>query len=255
MTRAYDLSTGWLDQRHATRLRSEFLTTSVEERLKVVKEEVHGGSVPDSYMQELRRLVETSGRLELQVGEVDEGTALRVDGADGAGPRGARRRRGVRPRDPRDGLLDGAGADAALPAGRGGVCAADRQDAVRDVALPAARREPELGRGRRPLRRRRQRRARARPRRAQPDGRDARARSSPRRCATSCGARATTATPRWRRTSSRSSTSAAPSSSAPGCDDSGDDSDDDRLLPRRRRRRRGRAHRVRQPCGSRSQSG
>ena len=80
MTRAYDLSTGWLDQRHATRLRSEFLTTSVEERLKVVKEEVHGGSVPDSYMRELRRLVETSGRLELQVGEVDEGTAVRVDG-------------------------------------------------------------------------------------------------------------------------------------------------------------------------------
>ena len=45
-----------------------------------MKEEVHGGSVPDSYMRELRRLVETSGRLELQVGEVDEGTAVRVDG-------------------------------------------------------------------------------------------------------------------------------------------------------------------------------
>ena len=51
----------------------------------MVKEEVHGGSVPDSYMRELRRLVETSGRLELQVGEVDEGTAVRVDGDGGTG--------------------------------------------------------------------------------------------------------------------------------------------------------------------------
>ena len=68
-TRAYDLSKDWLDQRHATRLRSEFLTTPVEGRLKMVREAVHGGSVPESYMKELRRLTNTSDRLELQTSE------------------------------------------------------------------------------------------------------------------------------------------------------------------------------------------
>ena len=68
-TRAYDLSKEWLDQRHATRLRSEFLTTPVEGRLKMVREAVQGGSVPESYMKELHRLASTSDRLELETSE------------------------------------------------------------------------------------------------------------------------------------------------------------------------------------------
>jgi lysine/ornithine N-monooxygenase len=69
-TRAYDLvSEDWLNQRHATRLRSEFFTTPVEGRLKMVREAVQGGSVPESYMKELRRLASTSDRLELQTCE------------------------------------------------------------------------------------------------------------------------------------------------------------------------------------------
>lgn len=66
-TRAYDLSSNWLDQRHATRLRSEFFATPTEERLKMVRSEVHGGSVPEPYMKKLRHVARTSGRLELQV--------------------------------------------------------------------------------------------------------------------------------------------------------------------------------------------
>ena len=66
-TRAYDISKEWLDLRHATRLRSELLSTPVEGRLKMVREEVQGGSVPESYMKELRHLASTSDRLELQI--------------------------------------------------------------------------------------------------------------------------------------------------------------------------------------------
>lgn len=68
-TRAYDISKEWLDLRHATRLRSEFLSTPVEGRLKMVREVVQGGSVPESYMKELRHLASTSDRLELQTSE------------------------------------------------------------------------------------------------------------------------------------------------------------------------------------------
>ena len=68
-TRAYDISKEWLDLRHATRLRSEFLSTPVEGRLKLVRDEVQGGSVPESYMKELRHLASTSDRLELQTSE------------------------------------------------------------------------------------------------------------------------------------------------------------------------------------------
>jgi hypothetical protein len=81
MTRAYDINKDWLDQRYATRLRSEFLTAPVEERLKMAKGEVRGGSVPESYMNELRRLASTSDRLELQVSEgIDHSVVLVQDG-------------------------------------------------------------------------------------------------------------------------------------------------------------------------------
>ena len=70
MTRKYDLSKDWLDHRHAARLLSEFHNTPVEGRLKMVRGEVGGGSVPESYMAELRRVAgDGSDRLTLQVSE------------------------------------------------------------------------------------------------------------------------------------------------------------------------------------------
>ena len=69
VTRKYDLSKEWLDHRHAARLLSEFHNTPIDERHKMVKGEVGGGSVPESYMQELHRVAGTSDRLELQVSE------------------------------------------------------------------------------------------------------------------------------------------------------------------------------------------
>ena len=89
MTRKYDLSKDWLDHRVVARLLAEFHTTPVAERLQMVKEEVGGGSVPESYMKELHRVASgTSGRLELQVSEtvgcsavtVQEDGKVRVDG-------------------------------------------------------------------------------------------------------------------------------------------------------------------------------
>jgi cation diffusion facilitator CzcD-associated flavoprotein CzcO len=68
VTRAYDLSRDWLDQRHANRLRFGFLSTPMHERKEAAKEAVQGGSVPEVYMKERAYLASTS-MLELQVDE------------------------------------------------------------------------------------------------------------------------------------------------------------------------------------------
>ena len=80
-TRTYDLSGAWLDQRHSTRLRNEFLNICAEERKAMVKEAVQGGSVPESYMLQLRRLATTSGSLELQVDtDIDQSVVSDFEG-------------------------------------------------------------------------------------------------------------------------------------------------------------------------------
>jgi hypothetical protein len=65
-TRAYDISAEWLDQRHANRLRFDFLSASVDARKRLVKQAVNGGSVPESYMRELHRVADMGSLLEMQ---------------------------------------------------------------------------------------------------------------------------------------------------------------------------------------------
>eukprot|EP00966_Prymnesium_polylepis_P177466 4109755-Prymnesium_polylepis.1 len=80
-TRAYDIGGDWLDQRHTNRLRSEFFAAPMEERIQKVKEVVQGGSVPESYMADLRRLARTTDKLKLRVDEdLDSSVVSDVEG-------------------------------------------------------------------------------------------------------------------------------------------------------------------------------
>lgn len=65
-TRAFDIAAEWLDQRHANRLRFDFFSASVGARKRLVKQAVTGGSVPEAYMRELRRVASTTDLLEVQ---------------------------------------------------------------------------------------------------------------------------------------------------------------------------------------------
>ena len=68
-TRAFDVSSDWLDVRHADRLRYEFLSLPIKSRRGAVREASSGGSVPATYMEEISRLSQSSTALQLEVDE------------------------------------------------------------------------------------------------------------------------------------------------------------------------------------------
>ena len=68
-TRAFDITSEWLDARHADRLRFEFLSLPVEKRRDAIREAQSGGSVPARYMEELRKLSQASSAMTLEVDE------------------------------------------------------------------------------------------------------------------------------------------------------------------------------------------
>ena len=68
-TRAFDIASEWLDVRHADRLRYEFLSLPIKRRRDAVREAVSGGSVPETYLDEIRRLAQSSPALQLEVDE------------------------------------------------------------------------------------------------------------------------------------------------------------------------------------------
>ena len=80
-TRAFDIASEWLDMRHQSRLRFEFLSLPVEKRHEAVREATSGGSVPASYMEELHQLAESSGRMRLEIDEDVDLSDVRVDAA------------------------------------------------------------------------------------------------------------------------------------------------------------------------------
>ena len=49
-TREYDVQSEWLDRRHTNRLRFEFLSTPLDQRLQFLRDALGGGSVPSSYV-------------------------------------------------------------------------------------------------------------------------------------------------------------------------------------------------------------
>jgi hypothetical protein len=79
-TRAFDIASEWLDVRHADRLRFEFWSLPMEERLKAVREAISGGSVPAKYMQELQAISSESSALCLEVDAEIDRSQVCVDG-------------------------------------------------------------------------------------------------------------------------------------------------------------------------------
>ena len=77
-TRAYDLHDDWIDMRKTNRLRFDFLC--MEDRCEGAKRAAPGGTVPASYMEELRRgAASDSSALELQVDGGIEQSAVRLE--------------------------------------------------------------------------------------------------------------------------------------------------------------------------------
>ncbi|CAE8607476.1 unnamed protein product, partial [Polarella glacialis] len=56
VTRHFDVATRWFDKRHGDRLRFEFFSQPLEQRLKGIKAARGGGSVPPAYMEELKEM-------------------------------------------------------------------------------------------------------------------------------------------------------------------------------------------------------
>lgn len=79
-TRAYDIAAEWLDHRYANRLRFKFLSASVDARKQLVKQAAAGGSIPETYMRELRQVASTTGLLEMQTDEGMHKCAVSLDG-------------------------------------------------------------------------------------------------------------------------------------------------------------------------------
>ena len=79
MTRSYDLHEDWLDQRHSNRLRYEFLATPTNERLRIIRSAIRGGSIPNRYLRKLQYLASTTDRLLLEVCEDLEDSVVRVE--------------------------------------------------------------------------------------------------------------------------------------------------------------------------------
>mmetsp|Transcript_39904 Transcript_39904/g.85156 ORF Transcript_39904/g.85156 Transcript_39904/m.85156 type:complete len:527 (-) Transcript_39904:218-1798(-) len=66
-TRAYDLARDWLDLKHTSRKRFDFLNATMCERIRILRDSRGGGSVPISYMDRLRTLAAGTTSFELQV--------------------------------------------------------------------------------------------------------------------------------------------------------------------------------------------
>jgi len=69
-SRPFDIAVGWLDVRHADRLRFEYLCLPPTRRLQAIRDATAGGSVPAPYLEELQRLAASPGS-SLHI-EVDE---------------------------------------------------------------------------------------------------------------------------------------------------------------------------------------
>uniref|UniRef100_A0A6V2N7U4 Uncharacterized protein n=1 Tax=Emiliania huxleyi TaxID=2903 RepID=A0A6V2N7U4_EMIHU len=69
-SRPFDIAVGWLDVRHADRLRFEYLCLPPTRRLQAIRDATAGGSVPAPYLEELQRLAASPGS-SLRI-EVDE---------------------------------------------------------------------------------------------------------------------------------------------------------------------------------------
>jgi len=80
-TRDYDLESKWLDARNAERLRFDFLSLTVEERLAALREATPGGSVPSRYMKDLIKFSQASSALKLEVDVGVDESRVRVDDA------------------------------------------------------------------------------------------------------------------------------------------------------------------------------
>jgi len=78
-TRAFDIGSEWLDVRHADRLRFEFLSLPMKMRRAAVREATAGGSVPATYMEELRHLSQTSTSLRLEVDDEIDRSQVCID--------------------------------------------------------------------------------------------------------------------------------------------------------------------------------
>ena len=82
-TRAFDIASDWLDVRHADRLRYEFLSLPIKRRRDAVREAASGGSVPATYLEEIRRLAQSSSALQLEVDEeIDRSQACQGAGGN-----------------------------------------------------------------------------------------------------------------------------------------------------------------------------
>lgn len=62
--KAFDVANSWFDRRHANRHISNFYHSSVEERLRILKDARNGGSVPSMYMNAIKPYIK-SGQLEI----------------------------------------------------------------------------------------------------------------------------------------------------------------------------------------------
>eukprot|EP00038_Savillea_parva_P008812 m.179337 g.179337 ORF g.179337 m.179337 type:complete len:495 (+) comp14739_c0_seq1:422-1906(+) len=82
-TRDYDVQTEWLDRRHVNRLRFEFLSTPMEKRAAFLRQATGGGSIPQSYLEELHDAVATTSRLDLCVDADIERASVQLAAADG----------------------------------------------------------------------------------------------------------------------------------------------------------------------------
>ena len=68
--KAFDVANSWFDRRHTNRHISNFYHSSVEERLRILKDARNGGSVPSMYMNAIQPYIK-SGHLEIiEGGEV-----------------------------------------------------------------------------------------------------------------------------------------------------------------------------------------
>ena len=84
-TKRFDLDNKWLEFRMMNKLRYDFLSTPLEERLAALEEAVDGGSVPLAYINELENAASMGERFRLEVDPEIDVAAVSVKVVDNGG--------------------------------------------------------------------------------------------------------------------------------------------------------------------------
>eukprot|EP00729_Bicosta_minor_P001330 gene1330-30763_t len=85
MTKSFDLEDKWLQFRMMNKLRYDFLSTPLDERVAALQEAVDGGSVPAAYIRELEAAASVSERFRVDVDEHINASDVRIGPASWVG--------------------------------------------------------------------------------------------------------------------------------------------------------------------------